>query len=123
VLIAFAPMSRVWLLLLAIVVPLQMSWAAVPFCDDAAAARPLETAALAVVQDHAHAADVSQSEAEVSGECCGAAHGCHGLHNLMATGTTALVIANSSHVVPSRDDPTSQRQFAHRHERPQWSAA
>lgn len=117
-------MSRIWLLLLAIVMPLQMSWAAVHFCsDDAAGTRAEVVTASADMHGHAHVAADAQAEADIQGECCAAAHGCHGLHNLMATEQAQLSFANLANAVPVTDDTTSQRQFATRHERPQWSAA
>jgi hypothetical protein len=112
-------MFRLWLLLLAFVLPLQMSWAAVHFCNDAAAAVTVSES----LQDHNHAASGGQDDSAGQVDCCAAAHGCHGLHNLMATEQAQLSVPTLSNIVPITDDESRQRQFAARHERPQWSAA
>jgi hypothetical protein len=128
-LLAFAPMKRFWLLLLAVVLPLQMSWAAVHFCDNDRAGLP----SIAAQSDPARHADLKTGEATKKAEkqvadawadaCCTAAHGCHGLHNAMSASETSLHLAAPAKVVAGPDVRRAQRVFSTRHERPQWLAA
>ncbi len=119
-------MRRFWLLLLALVMPLQMSWAAVHFCDDDMAAvisvAHAEGSA-SIVHDHAGKPSPSKAKDVPADACCGAAHGCHGLHNLMATAQPGLTAASSASPIPAHDSQRLQPQFAERLERPQWPAA
>ena len=119
-------MRRFWLLLLAFVMPLQMSWAAVHFCDDDKAPVAIVAATTDVDQlSHGHDQQESQSQAGgvLADGCCTAAHGCHGLHNLMTQAAPSLFAIPSSSHLAALDQRLAQRQFADRHERPQWSAA
>lgn len=117
-------MKRFWLLLLLFVMPLQTSWAAVHFCDD-------DLAAATVIAEpsgsHDHAAPGKQTNPQggqaLVDACCGAAHGCHGLHNLMAQAPYRVLAAANPGFAVSTDHRLIQRQFADRHERPQWPVA
>lgn len=118
-------MKRFWLLLLAFVLPLQMSWAAVHFCE-ADQAHAAGTTAAVVPEDSERQA-VKSVEGQVvealADACCGASHGCHGLHNLMAPVETATCLAPGSAGISSAEVPLATSAFHTRHERPQWSAA
>jgi hypothetical protein len=117
-------MKRFWLLLLAFVLPLQMSWAAVHFCDDTPVA-----AAASAVEGHAHQAGEHHAQPEQGAKtaaadaCCIAAHGCHGLHSLMAQEAPVSKAVSTSGVQPSCDAILLSGLFDSRVERPQWSAA
>lgn len=116
-------MKRLLLLLLAFVLPLQMSWAAVHFCDD----EKLVAHAVAAAEQGAHAAAAEgqpDAKAEkIADACCGAAHGCHGLHHLMGQADPAFApTATTQMPAPSgAAPPLSEAQS--RIERPNWSAA
>jgi len=127
-LIASATMSRFWLLVLMFIVPVQMSWAAVHFCSDEAsgAGRIAATLVSSVNEhqhEHEHAVTGSRSEPESQHDCCGVHHGCHGLHNLMSMEQAGLTFARAPSVLVALDEAPFERQFAYRHERPQWSVA
>ena len=116
-------MSRFWLLLLALLMPLQTSWAAAHACSQDAAMQHAAAASTAVaLQEHVHPPHDPAPTAAVD-DCCMAAHGCHSLHTLMPLQPTVLGILTLSHRLTAADDPAAQGQFAARHERPQWSAA
>lgn len=118
-------MRRFLLLLLAFVLPLQMSWAAAHFCDD----EKLVAHAIAAAEqgEHVHdaaAEEQSDGQAEkIADACCGAAHGCHGLHHLMGQADPALAPTAATQMpAPSgAAPPLSEAQS--RIERPNWSAA
>jgi len=121
-------MRRFWLLLLVFVLPLQMSWAATHFCDDdfvlvAAAFADAERGAY----DHAQASEAGKnSAAEKSdhlADCCGAAHGCHGLHHLMGQAEAFVPSAGSAAMIVLHDTPSKCGYVATRVERPKWPAA
>lgn len=118
-------MRRFLLLLLAFVLPLQMSWAATHFCDD----EKLVARAVAAAEQGGHALDAAgeeQSDAKaekIADACCGAAHGCHGLHHLMghADSTSAQAAAIQMPAPSGAAPPLSDARS--RIERPNWSAA
>ena len=110
-------MRRFWLLLLAFVMPLQMSWAAVHLCDET----PVSASA------YAHAAEEPQTESKAKAvaadACCVGAHGCHGLHSLMSQSDQCGVFPASAGAFLESDHMMAARNFSVRHERPQWTAA
>jgi hypothetical protein len=120
-------MRRLLLLLLAFVLPLQMSWAATHFCDDEQLVA--QAVAAAELGDHArNGHDTAEKKSDAKAEkiadaCCGAAHGCHGLHHLMGQADPDFV--------PNASGQTLARFFAapplgesrSRIERPKWLAA
>jgi hypothetical protein len=114
--------KRFWLLLLAFVMPLQMSWAAIHFCDDAAAL------VHAGSSHEASAASPVQSDAGDAGDvlgdaCCTAAHGCHGLHSLIGQEAPEFFLPAFTSTPADFQQPVARSPFAERHERPQWLAA
>ena len=118
-------MKRFWLLLLAFVLPLQMSWAAVHFCDADIAHSAGTTAPVAPEDSGRQAAKAAEGQVAeaLADACCGASHGCHGLHNLMAPVETATGVAPSGTSISSAEVPLATSAFHTRHERPQWFAA
>lgn len=129
-------MKRFWLLLLALVLPLQMSWAAVHFCDTDLpnAASSGAPSAQGHAKDHAqhqerdHARESAkaaegQAVEALADACCGAAHGCHGLHSLMAAQDAANGAVASGAGLTGAAVRLVTSAFNTRHERPQWSAA
>ena len=126
-LLTSASMKRFWLLLLALVMPLQMSWAAVHFCDDSklyaastheAGVRHADPARQAAV-DSAHV----QGLAGAAEACCGAVHACHGLHSVMPHEAVALSAGSSPRIVPAFQPRLVPGTDPPRHERPKWLVA
>lgn len=117
-------MRRFWLFFLAIVLPLQMSWAAVHFCDESAhIASAVQTADVATDT----AVDVSQDDPTKSGvladACCSAAHGCHGLHSIMSPGEKPALPLPAAQPVARSPPALSERDALGRIDRPQWLVA
>lgn len=118
-------MRRLFILLLALILPTQMSWAASHFCDDERLVA--QAIAAAAGGEHVHeAAAAERSDAQVekvADACCGAAHGCHGLHHIMGHADLAFATSASTQVpAPSGAAPPLSGAAA-RIERPNWSAA
>ena len=118
-------MKKFWLLLLAFVLPLQMSWAAVHFCDADISHTAGATTPVPAGQSTRPAAKAAEGQIveALADACCGASHGCHGLHNLMAPHETATGVVSAGANLASADAPCATSVFSTRHERPQWSAA
>lgn len=118
-------MRRWLLLLLAFVLPLQMSWAAVHVCHDELAT--VLAHAQAAESDHAIALDVSKADLEdgeqFSDACCGAAHSCHGLHHLMGHACPQFTAQPSSQINLSSGASPPLSLPSARVERPKWLAA
>lgn len=119
------PMRRLFILLLALILPMQMSWAATHFCDDERLVA--QAVAAAAGGEHVHeaaAAEQSDAQAEkIADACCGAAHGCHGLHHLMGHADLAFATSASTQMpAPSGAAPPLSGARS-RIERPNWSAA
>ncbi|MGA0572775.1 hypothetical protein ACO2Q9_18825 [Variovorax sp. VNK109] len=126
-------MKRCLLLLLVFVLPLQLSWAAIHYCEDDDGVGLLNVAS-AQFDDHRHAPVPeagSGSTASVSFDvqtgnadpCCAAAHACHGLHHLIANSPSDLAAPASERVRwLSSADPRPDSRTA-RLERPKWLAA
>lgn len=117
-------MRRIGLFLLVFVLSLQMSWAAVHYCDDT---RTGPLAATANDDSHSHEAEADgqlDGQAEkIADACCGAAHACHGLHHLMGHEDFAVATPAATQMpAPSGGSPPLS--VAHsRIERPNWLAA
>lgn len=121
-------MRRFWLLLLVFVLPLQMSWAATHFCDDdfvpvAAAFADAEQGAHQYAKAYEAGEKSDGQKSDQLTDCCSAAHGCHGLHHLMAQAEASLPSAGSAAIVVLRDTPSTCGYVATRVERPKWLAA
>lgn len=120
-------MRRFWLLLLVFVLPLQMSWAAVHYCNDELLLSTTVEAVMTSGHDHdgqsvKQKAEDQKSE-KIADACCGAAHGCHGLHHLMPHTEASLPSASRTGVTAARDGPFPCGFLATRVERPKWLAA
>lgn len=120
-------MKRFWLLLLAFVLPLQMTWAAMHLCGGSSTHSTSEVAQFAADQHSSLSslADEGPDPIEISNlaDSCGAGHGCHGLHTAMLHPAADLPIVLSASFLSSIDSQLALRQFVQRHERPQWFAA
>lgn len=112
-------MRRFWLLLLLMVLPVQMSWAAIHHCDDTP--RPVGVAQAA---DHA-VADAPDGQRPADGSVTNApsAHACHGLHELMNQPVDVFAGPTAATVVASAQPPFCASVIASRRDRPQWAAA
>jgi hypothetical protein len=117
-------MRRFLLLLLAFVLPLQMSWAATHFCDDEGAVKAAVAAAERGDQhDHGgHAGDADQAE-KIADACCSAAHGCHGMHSMVAPAEGFVLFSPASEPVAAAPPGLPELDALVRIDRPQWSAA
>lgn len=118
-------MTRFWLLLLVLVLPAQMSWAAVHYCGDEGAG--VSGAVVAQLQ-HAYLTDATHAPKERGSNlpvdtCCVAAHACHGLDSALDQPDVLLASMVTPAAVFVRHVAPTGRDFASRHERPQWLAA
>ena len=128
-------MKKFWLLLLAFVLPLQMSWAAVHFCDDDLSGGGARVVAAVAEGQHGCAAPHGTATHEVaeqsdgqkaqpsSDACCSAAHGCHGLHSLMSERDATIALSATAERLADFKLRLVKPNFVTRLERPQWSAA
>lgn len=120
-------MRRFWLLLLVVVLPFQMSWAAVHYCDDERLLSTTVEASMTAGHDHdgqtAKQRAGDQNSEKIADACCGASHGCHGLHHLMPHTEASLPSAGRAAVAAARDGPFTCGFLATRVERPKWLAA
>jgi hypothetical protein len=119
-----APVKKFWLLLLAFVLPLQMSWANVHVCDESSPA----IAASQVIEANEHHSDVGNAAERVDANavadsCCCASHSCHGLQSLMAAGQALGLRAEAAGTVADFTAALSGQRLGNRIERPQWLAA
>lgn len=117
-------MRRVWLLVLALLLPLQMTWAAVHgYAHDADASAHVHAEVQAKV-DAATDLDLApDQQADAKGHgCCDMAHSCHGTATMVPTPVLQLTIASRS---PLNSSPRAlmPQELVTRHERPQWAAA
>lgn len=122
-------MRRFLLLLLAFVLPLQMSWAAVHFCDESAHAISAEQVADAVADLANQADDASQANGDpakpdaLADACCSAAHGCHGLHSVMGPSGGLSLSPPAAHAMAAAPPALPKRDALSRIDRPQWLVA
>lgn len=117
-------MRRFWLLLLLMVLPVQMSWAAIHHCDDTTAESAVVLGVAFQTQEHAaarHSDD--QGAADTSAKKSPSAHPCHGLHQLMAHVPQLLSDATEAMALASPEPLFCPSAVVSRRERPQWAAA
>lgn len=124
-------MRRFWLVLLAFVLPLQMSWAAVHFCDESAHAISVDQAEQVVLDFGQQAdetgkikggSDPAKPDA-LADACCSAAHGCHGLHSIIGPADGIPLSPQPAHILAASSPALVERDALSRIERPQWLAA
>ena len=120
-------MRRLLLLLFAFVLPLQMSWAATHFCDDEGAVKAAVAAAeRGERHDHAarggHVDDAGQA-GKIADACCLAAHGCHGMHSMVAPAERFVLFSPASEPVAAAPPGLRELDALDRIDRPRWSAA
>jgi hypothetical protein len=127
-LLTSSSMKNLWLLMLAIVIPMQTSWAAMHVCEGAG----ITLTAAAQHQEAAHAPSAATAvDADQNSEvanpladtCCSSAHGCHGLHSLMAQADRPMSVVLPSVSYKSSDTLLEPGHAHARLERPNWSAA
>ncbi|TFZ04589.1 hypothetical protein [Ramlibacter rhizophilus] len=118
-------MRRFLLLLLALVLPMQMSWAATHFCDDERLVALAVAAAEQGGHFHAEAAgEKSDSQSEkIADACCGAAHNCHGLHHIMGQADPEFAAAACTQMPAHSGAAPPLGEVLSRIERPNWPAA
>lgn len=119
-------MTRFWLLLLLVLVlPAQMSWAAVHYCGDEGAGA---SGAAGSQLQHASLVEATHGPKERGSNlpidtCCVAAHACHGLDSALDQPAAAFDSMDARAGLSVRHVAPIGRDFASRHERPQWPAA
>lgn len=116
-------MRRFWLLLLLMVLPVQMSWAAIHHCDDTPrrGGSPV-TANQSADYAVADASD-DQDRADAPVKKVPSAHACHGLHELMTHPVQVFVEPTAETALASAAPAFCPSVTASRRERPQWAAA
>jgi hypothetical protein len=115
-------MRRLWILLLALMLPLQMTWAAAHgYAHDAGAAGH---AALQIKAEAAVSSDAAADHQSEAGEhsCCDMAHSCHGSATLMPT-FAIQVGSDARNLLSASNGAFMLQMLASRHERPQWAPA
>lgn len=125
-LVMIPPVKRLCLILLILLLPIQMSWAAIHICDDDLG----QTAFVQAVQQSQHDHEQVSEKAGSPGEkthaadaCCFTGHGCHGLHSLMASESSQAKLPDSSHALNGLNRLSNCGAISARHERPKWPAA
>lgn len=118
-------MRRFWLLLLLMVLPVQMSWAAMHHCDDtpAAGASVLVVASQGGDSVAADPSDDQRRSADELGKTTPSAHACDGLHEIMAFPAAVFLAPAPEAVLPNSRPVFRPRVIASRLDRPRWSAA
>lgn len=119
-------MKRFCLLLLAFVLPLQMSWAATHVCAEQV--RPAHGGtAVHSIEMHQVIAESVRDHADGGGSsadfCCTAAHACHGLHSMMGADTAVPQFLKQSQHAATPPPQLCGFDAVARIERPQWAAA
>lgn len=118
-------MRRFWLLLLVMVLPLQMSWAAIHYCNDdlGGAGSSVVTSA----QPSKAAGDIATANEQRPEGSFGAEAPCtcpcHGVHELPPYAAVRIPEAAATSVLNHSQQRLHPLPFASRHDRPQWSAA
>lgn len=123
------PVKRFCLILLIMLLPIQMSWAAMHICEDDV---PAATSSAQVIHEsaheHNHESVVAKSsnaadKAHVADACCFSGHGCHSLHSLMVSESLQGCLSDRAHAMNGQDGQLTGSAFSARHERPKWPAA
>ena len=123
-LVMIRAVKRFFLILLIMLLPIQMSWAAIHVCDDDAG--PVSYVQVMEQSAHDHdfdAASASSDKTHSADTCCVTGHGCHGLHSLMASESSHDAFAVSTHAFNALHSQLAGGAYSARHERPKWPAA
>jgi len=123
VLVRLAPMRLLCLLFLLVVLPVQMSWAAVHACNDDIGVRGAIPAALEVEAERSAAPALEEAATNESNESGSPVHACDGLHELMADEVRRLLEPESASFLLVPDTVIRLDAIAARLDRPQWGAA
>jgi hypothetical protein len=117
-------MRRVWILLLALMLPLQMTWAAAHgYAHDADVAAHVRAETQMKVDTSASSDAAAEQQSEAKGHgCCDMAHTCHGSATLVPTLALQVGAGGRSPLSPS-DGAFMLQMLVPRHERPQWVPA
>lgn len=116
-------MRRFWLLFLLVVLPVQMSWAAVHACEDGTALAGNVLAALEAKAEAPVAPALDDVPMEESKQGAPSVHACDGFHELMADQVQAAVEPASASFRVVSDTVMRLNAIAARVDRPQWRAA
>lgn len=109
--------------------PIQMSWAAMHICDDDIAVAEVTAQVMHQSGQHEHdhqvikASQGDTGKAHVADACCFAGHGCHSLHSLMVSDASQASVSDSAHALNALHSQLAGGAFSARHERPKWPAA
>lgn len=115
-------MRRFWLLLLLLVLPVQMSWAAVHACEDSITVGGAVLAAIDAPVDLS-VDPVDDPSMEESGQAGSSVHACTSLHELMADRVHALLEPATVRLLDLRETAIRLQALPSRPDRPQWPAA
>lgn len=121
--------KRFFLILLIMLLPIQMSWAAMHICDDDMAVAEATAQVMHQADPHEHDHQVVKAhqgdtgKAHAADACCFAGHGCHSLHSLMASDPSQASLLGSAHALNALHSQLAGGAFSARHERPKWPAA
>lgn len=122
-------MKRFCLILLIMLLPIQMSWAAMHICDDDIAVAEATAQVMHQADQHEHdhpmlkADQGDASKGHAADACCFAGHGCHSLHSLMVSEPSQASVSDSAHALNALQSRRAGGAFSARHERPKWPAA
>ncbi len=128
-LVIIRPVKRFCLILLIMLLPIQMSWAAMHICDDDIAVADTSAQVMHQSAPHEHDHQVLKADqgdtgkAHAADACCFAGHGCHSLHSLMVSDSSQPSVADRAHALNGRHSQLAGGAFSARHERPKWPAA
>lgn len=116
-------MRRFWLLLLLVVLPIQMSWAAVHACEDSMAVGGAVLSALGSVRDAAVAPALDEAAVDEPEQGGSSVHACEGLHELMTDRAHAMPTRAGAGILVAPEPLRRLPAMAARLDRPQWPAA
>ena len=118
-------MRRVWILLLVLMLPLQMAWAAAHgYAHDADATSHVRVESQIkadAVSEASGTAVEHQSETKGHG-CCDMAHTCHGSATMVPTAATQLD-TDARNLLNASDGVFMLQMLVARHDRPNWVPA
>ncbi len=117
-------MKRLFVIFLIMLLPLQISLAAVHVCGESIDHTSLAKPANSLISDSGLGEmNAIDEKKDLTDTCCSIGHGCNGLHTLIAMESAESLFGSGAHLI---DDLTSQVTRGApnaRHERPKWPAA